>query len=478
MDAKNTYRIIFLLLSILYIKGSANTPVFSKLEIHTLKKNTYRKNFCSSYDEFNNLASARYENKQFDYKLPDEVGNLYRTEGKGDRKYGTGGQLLEADGNKFKYDAEGNLITKITDKGNWDYKWYGNGMLKSVNTPDRDIINFEYDALGRRTAKITAPSPFKTNAKKQLTRWVWDGNVPLHEWTYDLNQRPELVVDEYGMLAESDPEPVENLITWVFDEGTFKPAAKITEDETYSIICDYLGTPVEMYNSKGQKTWEVEYDIYGKIRKQVKGSASDCPYRFQGQTFDEETGLYYNRFRYYDSSTGTYISQDPIGLNGDNQNFYSYVPDSNSWIDTFGLDCAKATKLAKKVQKQAQDGKFRKIPPGKVSPNGFHGRLDDDLITDILANPDAVYKSTGGSQNLTFRKGGDVVIVSGNPAAAQKGQVITAYGPSGPRGDSGAKIFGGSPSDPGLPITDSMITNGTIPKPDGGFLPKSIDLGI
>lgn len=188
--------------------------------------------------------------------------------------------------------------------------------------------------------------------------------------------------------------------------------------------------------------------------------------------------MYYNRFRYYDSNTGVYTQQDPIGLAGNNPNFYAYTADSNALVDLFGLDCAKATKLANKVSKQAQGGKFRKIPPGKISPKGYHGRLDDGLVTDILANPDAVYKSTGKNQNLIFRKGNDIVVVSGNPAGAQKGQAITAYGPSGPRGTSGASIFGGSPNDPGLPITDDMIINGNIPKPDGGFMPKAIDLGI
>jgi RHS family protein len=43
---------------------------------------------------------------------------------------------------------------------------------------------------------------------------------------------------------------------------------------------------------------------------------NDCPFRYQGQYEDSETGLYYNRFRYYDPSTGAYISQDPIGLAG------------------------------------------------------------------------------------------------------------------------------------------------------------------
>ncbi|WP_452220006.1 RHS repeat domain-containing protein, partial [Lacinutrix salivirga] len=84
-------------------------------------------------------------------------------------------------------------------------------------------------------------------------------------------------------------------------------------------------TPVEMYNSSGEKTWEVEYDIYGKIRKLAKGVASDCPFRYQGQYEDEEIGLYYNRFRYYSPDIGVYISQDPIGLEGGMPNIYSYT---------------------------------------------------------------------------------------------------------------------------------------------------------
>nr|WP_080715925.1 RHS repeat-associated core domain-containing protein [Gilliamella apicola] len=61
------------------------------------------------------------------------------------------------------------------------------------------------------------------------------------------------------------------------------------------------------------------------------------PFRQLGQYEDVETGLYYNRFRYYDSNTGTYISQDPIGLAGNNPNFYAYVHDSNTMVDVFGL---------------------------------------------------------------------------------------------------------------------------------------------
>ena len=58
---------------------------------------------------------------------------------------------------------------------------------------------------------------------------------------------------------------------------------------------------------------ERNFDIYGKIRT---GNSPLVSFLFQGQYFDEETDLCYNRFRYYSPDTGTYISQDPIGLVG------------------------------------------------------------------------------------------------------------------------------------------------------------------
>jgi RHS repeat-associated protein len=61
------------------------------------------------------------------------------------------------------------------------------------------------------------------------------------------------------------------------------------------------------------------------------------PLRFQGQYFDEETGLHYNRFRYYDPDYGRVVNQDPIGLFG-GTNSFSYAPNPNGWIDPFGLN--------------------------------------------------------------------------------------------------------------------------------------------
>jgi RHS repeat-associated protein len=123
----------------------------------------------------------------------------------------------------------------------------------------------------------------------------------------------------------------------VFEEGTFKPAAKLTDDKKYSIITDYLGTPAQMYDEKGKLTWDMDLDIYGKARTFVGRSLSECPFRYQGQYEDSETGLYYNRFRYYSPDEGIYLSKDPIGLAGNNPTLYGYVKDVNSRFDVFAL---------------------------------------------------------------------------------------------------------------------------------------------
>ena len=67
------------------------------------------------------------------------------------------------------------------------------------------------------------------------------------------------------------------------------------------------------------------------------------PFRYQGQYEDIETGLYYNRFRYYSPENGTYISQDPIRLVGNNPNFYGYTFDCNTEVDVWGFTIGDRT---------------------------------------------------------------------------------------------------------------------------------------
>ncbi|WP_317167610.1 RHS repeat-associated core domain-containing protein [Chryseobacterium sp. c4a] len=95
-----------------------------------------------------------------------------------------------------------------------------------------------------------------------------------------------------------------------------------------------MGTPTHAYDNNGSLVWERELDIYGSLRK---GDSEFVPFLYQGQYVDAETGLAYNRFRYYDNEAGNYISQDPIGLAGNNPSIYAYVYDINTQIDGFGL---------------------------------------------------------------------------------------------------------------------------------------------
>ncbi|OMQ13489.1 hypothetical protein BXU01_03150 [[Flexibacter] sp. ATCC 35103] len=129
---------------------------------------------------------------------------------------------------------------------------------------------------------------------------------------------------------------IDNLITWVYEGGSFVPSAKIIGEHKFSIVNDYIGRPVQAYNELGELVWETDYDIYGGLRN-LKGDRNFIPFRQLGQYEDVETGLYYNRFRYYNPDTGAYLSQDPIGLLSHEPNLYAYVFDSNSWVDIFGL---------------------------------------------------------------------------------------------------------------------------------------------
>jgi hypothetical protein len=60
----------------------------------------------------------------------------------------------------------------------------------------------------------------------------------------------------------------ELVVTWVFEEGTFVPVAKITEQQQYSIVTNYLGTPEAMYREDGEEVWACELNSYGKVRLQ------------------------------------------------------------------------------------------------------------------------------------------------------------------------------------------------------------------
>jgi RHS repeat-associated protein len=281
-----------------------------------------------------NLIFAQYADNQKQHRAVDETGNIYETAAKTDRKYNAAGAPLETEKYLYKYDEEGNLVSK-TEKATQKktvYEWDAAGLLRKVIRPDKMAVAFTYDALGRRISKTFAG---------KITRWLWDDEVAIQEWTYAEQDKPIAVVNEWGdiLYDKEEPNPLNTPgvkgITWVYEHEGFVPCAKIEAGQTYSIISDFLGTPAEAYNENGEKIWEAVLDIYGRANTLI-GNKNFIPFRYQGQYEDVETGLYYNRFRYYSPEEGLYISQDPIGLHA-GSNFYAYVPDVNFWVDVFGL---------------------------------------------------------------------------------------------------------------------------------------------
>ena len=87
--------------------------------------------------------------------------------------------------------------------------------------------------------------------------------------------------------------------------------------------------------ARGDIVWSAVFYSYGQMRFVLADDVPQ-PLRFQGQYYDEESGLSYNRYRYYDDCALRYLSPDPIGLAG-GINAYAYVPSPLTWVDPLGL---------------------------------------------------------------------------------------------------------------------------------------------
>ena len=102
--------------------------------------------------------------------------------------------------------------------------------------------------------------------------------------------------------------------------STVSTGTATSEPQLYYIHTDHLGTPQELTDRDGNLQWTGHYRAWGELAKanDSEGNAAnvEMPLRFQGQYCDAETGLHYNRHRYYDPQLGRFTSQDPISLAG------------------------------------------------------------------------------------------------------------------------------------------------------------------
>jgi RHS repeat-associated protein len=139
------------------------------------------------------------------------------------------------------------------------------------------------------------------------------------------------------MLREESPGQSS---LYLYEPGSYAPLARMDqaegeEQKRYYFHTDQIGTPLEMTDAQGQIVWQATYRAWGTIER-LTVDQIEQNLRFQGQYFDDETGLHYNTFRYYDPEVGRFITQDSIGLLG-GDSLYQYAPSPIGWVDPYGL---------------------------------------------------------------------------------------------------------------------------------------------
>ncbi len=412
-----------------------------------------------AYDRTGNQTSASWPDRH-----PGQ-------EAVGSRTY-DGTRVTHAGGVRFEYDALGRVTlrqkTRLSRKPDtWRYVWDTENRLASVTTPDGTRWRYRYDPLGRRTAKQRLSLDGESVVEE--VRFTWDG-LTLCEQTSHEPDAPHSVAltwDHRGVVPLSQTERL----------LTAGDRQEEIDRRFFAIATDLIGTPTELIDESGDLAWRSRSTLWGTTTW-ARDSSTYTPLRFPGQYYDPETGLHYNCFRHYDPETGRYTSPDPLGL-GPAPHPVTYVDNPYTGCDPLGLmpkytkeekAQQRAVKAADGVIQKAQEDRFRKHP-------GYHGEtmhgFSDDRVLEILKNPDAVYQSTGGAGNLIFRQGEDVVVTKG--VGSEAGQAITAYGPSGVLGESGATAVGGKATDAGRPITHEDIVGGRIPGKDG-FMPPAVQI--
>jgi RHS repeat-associated protein len=268
------------------------------------------------FDARGRLAGARSGNRDGARAL-DAAGNVFRRRDFLDRKYGRGGRVEKTDDAELGWDRDGNLVTRKTARGTTSYSYRADGLLGAVDLPDGTRVELRYDALGRRTKKIVSRLENGERREIRTVSWSWNASVPF---------------EEHVSTPERDGDPVR----WIFEPETFTPLARLERGRTHAVLADHLGTPREMVDTEGRLAWRMTLDPFGLPISESRPQSIDCPFRFPGQYADEETGLYYNRHRYYSPSLGGYERPDPVALEG-GLRLYGYVNDPTRQIDPYGL---------------------------------------------------------------------------------------------------------------------------------------------
>lgn len=260
-----------------------------------------------SYDSQGRLIAVRGKAEEcFEH---DPAGNLLRQSASGRGRSSPanvkGNRLLIQGDCHFVYDAYGNLIQERRGAGQRlvrHYRYDCQHRLTAITLPDGSEIQYLYDALGRRIAK---------QVDDRSTRFVWLGECLLSESS-----------------SQKDLPASTCYRSYLYEPGTCKPLALLQGEGPGSSIFHYqldpFGTPLELTDPCAIIVWSACYRAYGNVHTFDIADISN-PLRFQGQYYDDESGLHYHRHRYYNPSTGRYLSPDPLKLAA-GLNSYRYEP--------------------------------------------------------------------------------------------------------------------------------------------------------
>ena len=266
------------------------------------------------YDALDRLTGVHHARDQCaEHFTHDPAGNLLIHERPGPCVF-QGNRLQRSDDSYYDYDAFGNLIherrglpPQVTE-----YSYDSQHRLIGVSSPDGKNVSYRYDAFGRRIQKTV------------------DGYTTQYLWQDD------------RLIVESGPRHYRSYIYERGEPGSFRPLALLDGKGRahacpYYFQLDHLGTPQELTGYGGAIVWSAKYTAHGKLRESKRGDGArvEQPLRFQGQYFDAESGLHYNRHRYYHPDFGCFLTPDQL-RSGGGLNPYRYTRNPTGWVNPQG----------------------------------------------------------------------------------------------------------------------------------------------
>ncbi|QFU88587.1 RHS repeat-associated core domain-containing protein [Amycolatopsis sp. YIM 10] len=293
----------------------------------------------------------------------------------------TGTVMHESGDVRYQYDRQGRVVLKQKKRlsrkpDNWHYHWDAEDRLVGVVTPDGTHWRYRYDAFGRRIAKQRL-GPDGAVAGQVL--FTWDGST---------------LAEQIGPHGEA--------VTWDFD-GRNRPVTQIEhapqaeiDRRFYAIVTDLVGTPTELVDDAGQLAWRAQTTLWGEALAALN-QRTTTPLRFPGQYHDDETGLHYNFFRYYDPETGRYQSNDPLGLFG-TPNPHAYVADPMRLTDPLGLMTCE----------EAEDA-LRNLDPNDPANEARRSEAWNKLYEDAENHPDRIAERLQAERERLVRQAGNEI---------------------------------------------------------------------